>query len=97
MYQLIITPLITEKSTFESQEGKYHFYVPKNANKIEIKKQLEKMYGKKVQKVTISNSNAKLRLVGRSRTITKRPARKKAIVTFINKEHVDLNKIAKAA
>lgn len=88
-----IVPVVTEKSTLASQEGKYHFYVPSNANKIEIKKQLEVMYGTKVDSVNTIPVKAKTRIVGRGKEITKRKSRKKVIVTFEGNKHIDINAI----
>ncbi len=93
MYEITFTPVVTEKSTLDSAEGKYHFFVPGSANKIEVKKQLEVMYGKKVDKVHVINTKGKTRLVGRGRLMTKRRPMKKIIVTFKGGETIDLNKI----
>lgn len=51
LYQIIKRPIITEKSTNLTQENKYTFEVDIQANKIEIKKAVEKIYGVKVLKV----------------------------------------------
>ena len=48
---IIIKPVITEKSMDELQNGKYTFKVAKNANKIEIKKAVEALFGVEVAKV----------------------------------------------
>ncbi|MDD9876896.1 MAG: 50S ribosomal protein L23 [Magnetovibrio sp.] len=92
MIELKIIPVVTEKSTLASQNGKHTFKVPANTNKVQIKQQLEKMYGKKVESVNIVNSRPKTRNLGR-RTMVKRAPFKKAIVTFQGKESIDLNKI----
>lgn len=49
---VLIKPLVTEKITSLNEKGKYGFVVEKNANKVEIKKAVEKMYGVNVEKVT---------------------------------------------
>ena len=93
MYDFSLIPVVTEKSTLESTEGKYHFVVPAGVTKIQVKQLAEKMYGKKVDKVTVMNTVAKKRTVGRGRVITKRKAKRKVIISFKNKETIDINKI----
>ncbi|MCK5280297.1 MAG: 50S ribosomal protein L23, partial [Cyclobacteriaceae bacterium] len=44
-------PLVTEKVSELNEKGKYGFVVEKTANKVEIKKAIEKMYGVTVEKV----------------------------------------------
>jgi len=95
MYKFAITPVVTEKSTQESTEGKYHFFVPKSANKIEVKKQLEKMYGEKIASINSYNTRQKTRIVGRGREITKRPSKKRVVVTFKDNKTIDIAKINK--
>lgn len=93
MFDIQITPVVTEKSTSNNVDRKqYHFYISANANKIELKRQLEKMYGKKVDKISIKNNKAKKRSLGR-KEIVKRKERKEAIVTFKDKATIDINKI----
>ncbi|MEW6606749.1 MAG: 50S ribosomal protein L23 [bacterium] len=50
-YQIIKRPIITEKGTILRENNKYLFEVDINANKIEIKKAVEKIFGVKVTKV----------------------------------------------
>lgn len=53
MSEILIRPLVTEKMTsLQEKHGKYGFIVDKNANKIEIKKAVEKTYN-----VTVTNVN----------------------------------------
>ncbi len=49
---ILIRPLVTEKITSLNEKGKYGFMVDEKANKVEIKKAVEKMYGVNVEKVT---------------------------------------------
>ena len=50
-YDIIIKPVITEQSMEEADEKKYVFKVAVDANKIEIKKAIEEIFGVKVEKV----------------------------------------------
>ncbi|HAV00179.1 MAG: 50S ribosomal protein L23 [Lachnospiraceae bacterium] len=78
-YDVILRPVITEKSMADMGEKKYTFYVHPDANKFMIKEAVEKMFeGTKVAKVNTMNLDGKLRR--RGRTIGKTAKRKKAIV-----------------
>ncbi len=77
---IIIKPVITEKSMDSLQEGKYTFKVDKNANKLEIAKAVEELFDVKVAKVNTVNCKGKSRRVGRFEG--KKPDWKKAIVTL---------------
>ncbi len=77
---IIIRPIITEGSMENLAAGKYTFEVAKNANKIEIAKAVEELFGVKVAKVNTMNCNGKNRRMGRYEGKT--PDWKKAIVTL---------------
>ena len=77
---IIIEPVITERSNYDMQEGKYTFEVNKNATKVEIANAVEKLFEVKVLKVNIINVNGKKKRVGYHQGETS--AWKKAIVTI---------------
>jgi len=77
---IIIKPVITEKSMDGLQVGKYTFKVAKDATKPEIKKAVEKLFGVEVAKVTTMNVNGKMKRLGRYEGMT--ASWKKAIVTL---------------
>ncbi|MCM1007986.1 MAG: 50S ribosomal protein L23 [Clostridiales bacterium] len=77
---IILKPVITEKSMDELQAGKYTFKVATDANKAEIKKAVEVLFGVKVAKVNTMNCNGKEKRVGRF--VGKTSDWKKAIVTL---------------
>ena len=77
---IILKPVITEKSIDGLQVGKYTFKVAKDANKLEIAKAVEKLFGVKVAKVNTVTVNGKLRRYGRFEGYT--ASWKKAIVTL---------------
>ena len=54
-YDIIRRPIITEQSMDQTADRKYTFEVAKGANKIEIKKAVEEVFGVKVEKVTTMN------------------------------------------
>ncbi len=78
-YDIIIKPIITEKSMMDAQEKRYTFQVNKNANKYQIKDAVEKIFGVKVLRVNTMNYDGKVKRVGRFNP-GKRPDWKKAIV-----------------
>ncbi len=77
---IILRPIITENSMDGIADRKYTFEVAKDANKIEIAKAVEELFGVKVSKVNTINVDGKLRRYGRFEGYT--ASRKKAIVTL---------------
>ena len=77
---IILRPVITENSMDGIADRKYTFEVAKDANKIEIAKAVEELFGVKVSKVNTINVDGKLRRYGRFDGYT--ASRKKAIVTL---------------
>ncbi len=77
---IILKPVITEKSMDELQAGKYTFKVAKDANKTEIKKAVEQLFDVKVAKVNTLNVNGRYKRVGRF--VGKTSDWKKAVITL---------------
>src|SRR5690625_4183769 len=77
-HDIIIRPIITEKSMEDMTEGKYTFEVDKRANKTEVKKAVESIFDVKVEKVNTMNMLGKVKR--RGATSGRRPSWKKAIV-----------------
>lgn len=75
---ILIRPLITEKTTAMMQDNKYTFIVPLKANKIEIRQAVEQIFKVKVLSVNTLRVLGKVKRMGR--TQGKRPDYKKAIV-----------------
>ncbi|OPY05100.1 MAG: 50S ribosomal protein L23 [Syntrophus sp. PtaB.Bin001] len=89
LHQIIKKMLVTEKSTLERDEkNKYYFEVDKNANKIEIRKAVEKLLKVAVDDVHIINIKGKKKRVGRN--IGKRRDWKKAVVTLSQGNTIDV-------
>ena len=78
--EIIIAPIVTEKSNNGLQEGKYTFKVNKKATKIEIRNAVEKLFNVKVLKVNTMNEKGKKKRVGYHQGRTS--DWKKAIVTI---------------
>ena len=78
--EIILAPVVTEKSNDWVQEGKYTFKVNKNATKVEIANATEKLFGVKVLKVNTISVKGKNKRVGYHQGKTS--DWKKAIVTI---------------
>lgn len=78
--EIIVRPVITEKSNDELQQGKYTFEVNKKATKVEIAKAVEKLFEVKVLKVNTMTVKGKQKRVGAH--VGKTSDWKKAIVTI---------------
>lgn len=79
---VIIKPLITEKSTGKAQTGVYTFVVHIQAEKAQIKTVLENLYKVKVKSVNITHRLGKTRRVGKYRLVKTLPNKKIAYVTL---------------
>lgn len=88
---VLIKPLVTEKVSAMNEAGKYGFIVDRSANKVEIKKAVEKMYGVTVEDVNTINylGKAKTRYTKKNILKGRRPSFKKAIITVSEGEVID--------
>jgi large subunit ribosomal protein L23 len=84
-------PLVTEKVSALNEKGKYGFIVDADANKVEIKKAVEKQYGVNVEKVNTMNVMGKLKTRYTKAGVLsgRKPNYKKAIVTLAENEVID--------
>ena len=88
LYDKIITPVITEKSTNLSEQNKIVFKINRNANKKNVKKSIEKIFKVNVIKVNIINKKTRTKLTrGRKVKVT---GYKKAIITLKKGQTIDL-------
>ena len=88
-YQIILKPLVTEKSTQLSEYNKMVFVVPINATKLQVKFSIEKIFSVKVKTVNTILTKGKLkRFKG---ILGKRSNTKKAIVTLAPGNTIDLS------
>lgn len=77
---IILRPIVTEKSMNLLADNKYTFIVDKDSNKTEIKNAIENIFNVRVEKVSTMNVKGKPKRMGRYEG--KRPDRKKAIITL---------------
>ncbi len=88
-YDIVVRPIITEKSTLLKDAGnQYIFEVQRDANKIEIKKAVEKLFKVKVVSVHVSNMEGKKKRLGRF--AGKKPDWKKAVVKLSPKDKITI-------
>lgn len=80
-YDVIKAPVITEQSMEATEMKRYVFEVDRDANKVEIAKAVEEIFGVKVIKVNTMNMQGKLKRTGRYPQ-GRRPSWKKAMVTL---------------
>jgi len=88
LYSVLIRPLVTEKATFQKENAnQVIFLVNRDANKIEIKRAVEKIFNKKVLAVQTMNRRGKVKRQGRF--VGKRPDVKRAVVRLYPGETID--------
>jgi len=87
---VILEPVVSEKSYNLLDEGAYTFKVHPDANKIQIRQAIESIFDVKVLKVTTANRKGKRKRNRRALTFGRRPDTKRAIVTLVEGERIDL-------
>ena len=85
---ILIKPIITEKTTALMEERKYTFRVPLVATKVEIRQAVEQIFKVKVQAVNTMRYEGKMKRLGR--TQSRRSDWKKAVVTLKPGETIEL-------
>ena len=88
LYDKIIAPIVTEKSTNLSEQNKIVFKVPTKATKENLKRNIEKIFKVNVTKVNIINKKSRIKLT-RGRKV-KVSGFKKAIITLKKGQSIDL-------
>jgi large subunit ribosomal protein L23 len=87
---VILAPIVSEKSYALIESGVYTFKVHPSASKPEIHDAVESIFGVKVKKVNTLNRKGKRKRNRRTFTYGKRPDTKRAIVTLAEGETIDL-------
>ena len=88
LYDKILFPVVTEKSTNLSEQNKIIFKVPTKANKINLKKNIEKIFKVNVTKINIIIKKKRNKLVRGKKVKVK--GYKKAIITLKKGQNIDL-------
>ena len=87
-YDVILSPVITEKSTRLSEANQVVFRVPRQATKPEIKKAVEQLFKVKVKAVNTIRTSGKLKAWRGKRY--QKPEMKKAVVTLVEGHQIDV-------
>jgi large subunit ribosomal protein L23 len=87
---IIIAPVVSEKSYALMEDGAYTFTVRPTANKHEIRDAVQQIFGVRVAKVNTLNRPGKRKRNRRTFTYGKRPDTKRAIVTLVEGDTIDL-------
>lgn len=88
---ILKSPLVTEKISALNEKGKYGFLVDVKANKVEIRQEVEKIYGVNVERVNTLSvmGKKKVRFTKAGTLAGRKPNYKKAIVTLAKGEVID--------
>ena len=88
LYDKIVSPMVTEKSTNLSEQNKIVFKVPARANKTNLKKNIEKIFKVNVTKINIINKQNRIKITrGKKVRVS---GFKKAIITLKKGQSIDL-------
>ena len=88
LYDKILSPVVTEKSTKLSEQNKIIFKVPYKSNKLVLKKNIEKIFKVNVTKINIINKQSRNKLTRGKKVKVK--GYKKAIITLKKGQNIDL-------
>ena len=88
LYDKILSPMVTEKSTILSEQNKIVFKVPRAANKSNLKKNIEKIFKVNVIKINIINKQNRKKITKGKKVSVQ--GYKKAIITLKKGQNIDL-------
>ncbi len=86
--QILVRPVVTEKSTLLQEKGKYVFEVVPSANKVMVRRAVEQAYDVTVLKVNIVKNRGRVKRYGPRRVITRDI--KKAVVTLKSGDKIQI-------
>ncbi len=88
--QVLLYPVVSEKSYALMEDGAYVFVVAPDATRIEVRSAVETVFGVRVRKVNTLNRKGKRRRNRRSNTFGQRASTKRAVVTLAPGDRIDL-------
>ena len=88
LYDKILSPVVTEKSTNISEQNKIVFKIPAKANKKSLKKNIEKIFKVNVIKINVINKKNRIKTTRGKKVKIK--GYKKAIITLKKGQNIDL-------
>jgi len=95
--QVIVKPVLTEKSVRGELGNKYTFIVHENATKVDVKQAIQQLFGAKVVKVNIKKGMPKFKWGRGRRPMQKRATTRQAIITLKAGEKLDITKVTDQA
>ncbi|MGH9106714.1 MAG: 50S ribosomal protein L23 [Acidimicrobiales bacterium] len=87
---VVVRPIVSEKSYALSEKGVYMFVVPGETNKVQIRRSVEKVFNVRVVKVNTLNRPGKRKRNRKKPTYGKRPDTKRAFVTLASGQSIPL-------
>lgn len=94
--QVIVQPVLTEKSVQGELLNKYTFIVHQDATKVDVKRAIKMLFGATVAKVNMKKGLPKFRLGRGRKPMQKRATTRQAIITLKAGEKIDLTKTTKS-
>jgi len=88
--QVLVRPVISEKTYTLMDDGVYVFVVAPEATKVDVRMAVEQVFGVRVSKVNTLNRKGKRRRNRRSNTFGFKPSTKRAMVTLVGGDRIDL-------
>ncbi len=88
--QVLVRPVVSEKSYALMEDGVYVFVVAPDATKVDVRRAVETAFGVHVKSVNTLNRKGKKRRNRKSNTVGQRPSTKRAVVTLIGGDKIDL-------
>jgi large subunit ribosomal protein L23 len=88
--QVLVRPVVSEKSYALMEDGAYVFVVASTATKIDVRHAVEQTFGVKVKSVNTLNRKGKTRRNRKTNTVGTRPSTKRAVVTLAGGDKIDL-------
>ncbi|HUC36148.1 MAG TPA: 50S ribosomal protein L23 [Acidimicrobiales bacterium] len=87
---VLLRPVVSEKSYGLMQDGAYIFVVAPDSTSTDVRRAVEEVFGVRVKKVNTMNRKGKLRRNRRTNTSGQRASTKRAIVTLVEGDRIDL-------
>jgi len=88
--QVLVRPVVSEKSYALMEDGTYVFVVAPDATKIDVRNAVEQAFGVRVKNVNTLNRKGKRRRNRKTNTVGTRPSTKRAVVTLVGGDKIDL-------
>ena len=88
--QVLVRPVVSEKSYALMEEGAYVFVVAPEATKVDVRRAVERAFGVRVKSVNTLNRKGKRRRNRKSNTFGTRSSTKRAVVTLAGGDKIDL-------